>query len=289
MNCSCVEADTRGTRVLPYSQLGILRGTWACWHCVYLGSATSHGRCLASYPQCAVATGRGWITAAGSVCGWVLWREGQHHQDEGLLSQSQHETAGAFGHWSGYLVGWNHDSKCRFSIKMGCLRPFRMDWCFLDSSFHSANSLKKMDKTLGWFYSIKILDALFSPDTARYLLVEAPAEGRKEPVWGPAEFLWDARNGFLDWCAGLVGWMAHAVSWQLRWLFQRDDWLGKVMESGNVTVTTICFLVSFWIDLDQRRCHYFWDKSSRTAAELRRILIVKPIIKPSASETDDRN
>ena len=123
----------------------------------------------------------------------------------------------------------------------------RMDWCpWFQFSFCK---LWILDKTLGWCFH-QILDDLFSPATARYLLVEAPAEGRKEPFWGPAEFLWDARDGFLDWRAGLVGWMAHAVSgWQkLRWLCAMTDW-GKWQRYRQQ-----CCVVSFhWIDLDQRR------------------------------------
>ena len=143
-----------------------------------------------------------------------------------------------------------------------------MDWCpWFQFSFCK---LWILDKTLGWCLH-QILDDLFSPATARYLLVEAPAEGRKEPFWGPAEFLWDARDGFLDWRAGLVGWMAHTVSGWQRWLSAMTDW-GKSQRYRQQ-----CFVVSFpWIDLDQRRKLLLGFLSSRTAAELRRILIVKP-------------
>ena len=216
---------------------GILRGAWACWHCVYLGSATSHGRCLASYPQCAVATGRGWIAAGGSVCGWVLWREGQHHQDEGLLSQSQHETAGAFGHWSGYLVGWNHDSKCRFSIHQNGMLAAK-EWTGVpDSSFHSANSeywIKHWDDAYIKFLMI----CSHLPQRGIYWLRPQLKAGKN-----PFEVLrnFSEMRG-MDFWTDVRDWLG---GWPTQFLGGSDDlarWLTG--ESGNVTDNNVLLFLS---------------------------------------------
>ena len=169
---------------------------------------------------------------------WVLWREGQHHQDEGLLSQSQHETAGAFGHWSGYLVGWNHDSKCRFSIHQnGMLKRPKNGLVSLIPVFICKPWI--LDKTLGWCFH-QILDSLMVcshlPQRGIYWLRPQLKAGKN-----PFEVLrnfsemrgMDFWTDVRDWLGGWPRsfWVAKVA------MTLRDDWLGKV---ATLPTTMFC-------------------------------------------------